>query len=135
MNAFYFSRKMAGVSSFLIVAWAVSCTLGVYIPPGPRYRCPNDSLLFHPCSCVKESDVGIYVRCENSNIASISVGLNNLATFGLPIEELTLYKCHIGKCLGCWQNCCLHNLCSSTANVCVTFSSEMLILIAYVSFL
>ncbi|XP_022909438.2 protein artichoke [Onthophagus taurus] len=73
---------------------------GEYIPPGPLYRCPKDSLLIHPCKCVEESDIGVKIRCENSNLGSMSVGLNNLATFNLPIEELTLYKCHIARLFG-----------------------------------
>lgn len=70
---------------------------GVYIPPGPLYRCPKEKLLLHPCSCDVESDQGIYVSCNNTNLASMSVALNNLATFRLPIEKLTIYKAHVGK--------------------------------------
>lgn len=82
---------------FILQIWTCGVVLGIYIPPGPQYRCPDNKILLYPCTCVKETDVGIYIRCENTNLASISVGLNNLATFRLPIEELTLYKCHISK--------------------------------------
>ena len=41
--------------------------------------------------------MGIEVLCENTNLASMSIGLNNLATFKLPIEKLTISKCNIGK--------------------------------------
>lgn len=68
-----------------------------YIPPGPFYRCPKEHLLLHPCTCDKESDNGITVSCNNTNLASMSIALNNLATFRIPIEKLTLYKCNIGK--------------------------------------
>lgn len=71
--------------------------LGEYIPPGPAFRCPKDKYLLHPCSCDIESDVGITVSCNNTNLASMSVALNNLAAFKLPIEKLTIYKCHIGE--------------------------------------
>jgi hypothetical protein len=70
---------------------------GGYIPPGPLYRCPKESLLLHPCTCDIESDQGIYVSCNNTNLASMSVALNNLATFRIPIERLTIYRGNIGK--------------------------------------
>jgi hypothetical protein len=70
---------------------------GGYIPPGPLYRCPKESLLLHPCRCDIESDQGIYVSCNNTNLASMSVALNNLATFKIPIERLTIYRGNIGK--------------------------------------
>ncbi|KAJ8983100.1 hypothetical protein NQ317_001843 [Molorchus minor] len=71
-----------------------------YVPPGPLYRCPKEKLLLHPCTCDVESDEGISVSCNNTNLASMSIGLNNLATFKLPVEELLIYKCHIGRLYG-----------------------------------
>ncbi|CAH2988165.1 unnamed protein product [Chilo suppressalis] len=63
-----------------------------YIPPGPAYACPKDSdkLLIHPCVCEKGSDLGLYVRCENTGLAIMSVGLGNLAGLGLPVEKLEI---------------------------------------------
>lgn len=52
-----------------------------------------------PCECTKESDAGIYVRCENTNLASLSVGFNNLVQHNSTIEELTINKCHMGSFL------------------------------------
>nr|XP_023012445.1 toll-like receptor 7 [Leptinotarsa decemlineata] len=75
-------------------------TVAEYIPPGPLYRCPKETLLLYPCTCDSESDNGITVSCNNTNLASMSIGLNNLATFRLPIEKLTIYKCHIGRLYG-----------------------------------
>lgn len=83
---------------YTLALWLLSIASCEYIPPGPAYRCPKDALLLHPCSCDSESDFGITVSCNNTNLASMSVGLNNLATFQLPIERLTIYKCHIGEC-------------------------------------
>ncbi|CAG9858326.1 unnamed protein product [Phyllotreta striolata] len=82
----------------ILLLWEI--ILGEYIPPGPKYRCPKDKLLLHPCTCDIESDNGIYVSCNNTNLASMSIGLNNLATFDLPIEKLTIYKCSIGRLFG-----------------------------------
>lgn len=78
---------------FLTAVYLVTCE---YIPPGPLYRCPKENILLHPCTCDNESDQGIYVSCNNTNLASMSVALNNLATFKLPIEKLTINRCHIG---------------------------------------
>lgn len=69
---------------------------GEYVPPGPLFRCPKEFLLLHPCTCDVETDQGLFVSCNNTNLASMSVALNNLATFQLPIEKLTIFKCHIG---------------------------------------
>lgn len=52
--------------------------------------------MIFPCECTKESDAGISVRCENTNLASLSVGFNNLVQYNTPIEDLTINKCHIG---------------------------------------
>jgi len=51
----------------------------------------------YPCECVKGSDNGLYIRCENANLATLSVALQNLASFEMPIEELTIYKGHFGS--------------------------------------
>ncbi|XP_060534843.1 toll-like receptor Tollo isoform X1 [Cylas formicarius] len=71
-----------------------------YIPPGPLYRCPNEPLLLHPCTCDAETDQGLYVSCNNTNLASMGVALNNLATFELPVERLILNGCHMARLFG-----------------------------------
>lgn len=50
-----------------------------------------------PCKCLKGSDIGLYVHCENSNLASLSVAFKNLVTSQSPIEELIITKSHIRK--------------------------------------
>ncbi|XP_012289088.1 protein artichoke [Orussus abietinus] len=74
--------------------------MGVYVPPGPRYKCPRESIYIFPCTCIHGGDKGLYVRCENANLASLSLGLINLGNDGAPIEELTLYKCNIARFYG-----------------------------------
>lgn len=86
-------------AAVLLMALLQGYAKSEYIPPGPRYRCPKDIYYLSPCTCDQESDVGIMVSCKNTNLAKMSVGLNNLAEFKLPIEKLTLYKCNIGKYL------------------------------------
>ncbi|XP_034243002.1 chaoptin, partial [Thrips palmi] len=69
-----------------------------YIPPGPRYRCPTASL--YPCSCLAGGDQGLLVRCHNTNLATLSVGLQQVARLGLPIERLSVVGCNIGRLYG-----------------------------------
>lgn len=71
--------------------------MGGYVPPGPRFRCPNEPKYIYPCACARGSDRGLYIRCENTNLASLSLAFSNLGNEGAPIEELVLYKCNIGK--------------------------------------
>lgn len=78
----------------------VASVAGEYIPPGPRYRCPENPIMLYPCQCVGGGDDGLKARCENSNLASMSVGLSNLASLNMPIETLTFYKCNIGRLYG-----------------------------------
>lgn len=77
--------------------------MGGYVPPGPRFRCPKESKYVYPCVCVRGSDRGLYVRCENTNLASLSLAFSNLGNEGIPIEELVLYKCNIGKLARCFS--------------------------------
>lgn len=69
----------------------------VYIPPGPRYECPKDGTYIYPCSCVKGADSGLFINCENTNLASLSLAFANLGNEAKPIEELVIQKCDIGK--------------------------------------
>ena len=62
-----------------------------------RYRCPNNAAYLHPCTCEGGSTEGIVMRCENTNLASIALGLANVR---LPIQELTLYRCNMRKLFG-----------------------------------
>ncbi|CAG5092043.1 Similar to atk: Protein artichoke (Drosophila melanogaster) [Cotesia congregata] len=73
---------------------------GGYIPPGPRYTCPKDHFYIYPCECLRGSDSGLFIRCENTNLASLSLAFANLGNEAAPIEELTLYKCNIARFYG-----------------------------------
>ncbi|GJQ76084.1 hypothetical protein Trydic_g1836 [Trypoxylus dichotomus] len=100
ISAVHFPTTMRTATCLLRLTVILGLAVAEYIPPGPKYRCPKELLLLHPCKCESESDVGITVLCENTNLASMSVGLNNLATFKLPIERLTISKCHISRLYG-----------------------------------
>lgn len=84
------------LSPLLLLGMALS-VMGGYVPPGPRFRCPKDAIYIYPCACLRGSDRGLYVRCENTNLASLSLAFANLGNEGMPIEELVLYKCNIGE--------------------------------------
>ncbi|XP_018333196.1 toll-like receptor 7 isoform X1 [Agrilus planipennis] len=75
-------------------------SMGGYIPSRPRYGCPEDTLLLHPCECISESDVGISIKCENTNLAQAGVALNNLATLRVPIQMMYIRKCSISRLFG-----------------------------------
>lgn len=70
-----------------------------YIPPGPAYPCPKDTdrQLLYPCTCQQGTDDGLFIKCENTGLAIMSVGLGNIAGLGLPIERLEIRECKIGK--------------------------------------
>lgn len=77
-------------------------TDGEYIEPGPKYRCPKlgslSELALHPCRCVGDSDNGLALHCENSNLATLSVGISNIASLGnVVVDNLTISSCNIGK--------------------------------------
>ncbi|XP_066596198.1 protein artichoke [Prorops nasuta] len=74
--------------------------MGGYVPPGPRFQCPKESIYIYPCTCLRGSDNGLYIHCENTNLASLSLAFANLGNEGLPIEELILYKCNIERFYG-----------------------------------
>lgn len=84
------------LSPLLLLGMALS-VIGGYVPPGPRFGCPKDPIYIYPCTCLRGSDRGLYIRCENTNLASLSLAFTNLGNEGMPIEELVLYKCNIGE--------------------------------------
>ncbi|KAL6443741.1 hypothetical protein ACFW04_001670 [Cataglyphis niger] len=83
----------------LLLGMALS-VIGGYVPPGPRFGCPKDPIYIYPCTCLRGSDRGLYIHCENTNLASLSLAFTNLGNEGMPIEELVLYKCNIVRFYG-----------------------------------
>ncbi|XP_049882964.1 chaoptin [Pectinophora gossypiella] len=95
----HYPTKM--VTIFFILA-TLAFSNSEYVPPGPKYPCPKEtdkSLLF-PCVCEKGTDTGLIVRCENTGLAALSVGLGNIAGLGLPIERLLFKECKISHLYG-----------------------------------
>lgn len=86
----------------LVLIFYVYYTDGEYSEPGPKYRCPKigslSELALHPCRCVADSDNGLALHCENSNLASLSVGFSNVASLGdVVVDNLTISSCNIGN--------------------------------------
>ncbi|XP_017761511.1 PREDICTED: toll-like receptor Tollo [Eufriesea mexicana] len=88
------------ILSPLLWILVLHAVMGGYVPPGPRFRCPREPKYIYPCECVRGSDRGLYIRCENTNLASLSLAFSNLGNEGMPIEELILFKCNIGRFYG-----------------------------------
>merc|ERR1712172_365545 len=68
---------------------------GQWVDPPPKYDCPKRPL--YPCQCIKGSEEGVYVHCNNTNIASLSVGLRQIRTL---IHTLTIDNCNMEKIYG-----------------------------------
>ncbi|KAJ1526791.1 hypothetical protein ONE63_008362 [Megalurothrips usitatus] len=85
-------------AALLLLLAAVAVARAEYIPPGPRYRCPQASL--YPCSCLAGGDQGLQVRCHNTNLATLSAGLLQVAKMNTPIERLHVTGCNIGRLYG-----------------------------------
>ena len=61
----------------------------------PAFQCPEFGL--YPCLCTGESDEGIVVKCENTNLASMAVGLTQAK---VKMANLTISNCNIEKLYG-----------------------------------
>lgn len=81
----------------LISATICTSAYSEYIPPGPKYQCPKNKAQLFPCECVEPGDRGVSIVCENTNLASLSVGLKNLANENLFVEKLNISRCNLGK--------------------------------------
>ncbi|XP_055919385.1 chaoptin [Eupeodes corollae] len=93
-----FSYHCALFATFLVYLQIQRCT-SVYHEE-PKYKCPERAQLIYPCYCEKGSDDGISVRCENVNLATLSVALQNLGALSPLIFELTIYKGKIARLYG-----------------------------------
>ncbi|KAG7166922.1 toll-like receptor Toll6-like 3 [Homarus americanus] len=83
------------------VTWTLLVVIGLFYvvtaEEETKFKCPTSAKYFFPCFCTRGGENGIFLRCENTNLASVAVGLANVR---LPIEELHLYKCNFKKLYG-----------------------------------
>ncbi|KAI8126994.1 hypothetical protein FF38_08671 [Lucilia cuprina] len=87
-------------SLLLFVLSFTTFTEAVYVYGEPKYKCPAKPKLIYPCQCLKGSDIGIYVTCDNTNLATLSVAMLNLAALQLPVEHLTINKANFERIYG-----------------------------------
>ncbi|XP_073844733.1 insulin like growth factor binding protein acid labile subunit convoluted [Musca autumnalis] len=88
------------LGSLLILLTISHQVNSVYVYGEPKYKCPARPKLIFPCVCYNNTDIGIYVRCDNTNLATLSVAMQNLAALELPVEELTINKGHFERLFG-----------------------------------
>lgn len=79
----------------LNLATVVKGQTSEWVEPPPKYDCPKRPIF--PCHCLEGSEEGIYVQCNNTNIASLAVGLRQVKTL---IHTLTLEDCNMEKMYG-----------------------------------
>lgn len=53
-------------------------------------------MTIHPCKCIKATALGLTIECENTNLASLSVALANIAELEAPLENLLIDKSNFG---------------------------------------
>lgn len=87
----------------LTVLWGTS-----EVTAESKFECPPTIKYFFPCNCTGGGERGLFITCDNTNLASIAIGLANIR---LPVEELRMYKCHFKKLYGdIFNNVILINL-------------------------
>lgn len=80
---------------FLLFWFAVG--QAVYIPPGPKFPCPPQANFLYPCKCTRGTDTGISIFCNNTNLASLSIALSNVASIEAPIDAMTISSGRFSK--------------------------------------
>ncbi|KAL9918993.1 insulin like growth factor binding protein acid labile subunit convoluted isoform 1-T3 [Glossina fuscipes fuscipes] len=93
-------NKTLTFTLFVVLAMCGYVIGSDYVYGQPKYKCPIRSKVVYPCRCIKGSDVGVYVVCDNTNLATLSVALQNLAALELPIEHLTINKGYFERFYG-----------------------------------
>ncbi|CAH0383315.1 unnamed protein product [Bemisia tabaci] len=84
----------------VLIGTLVHLGINEYIPPGPKYPCPTRRTYLHspeydPCHCKSGSDAGLFIECENTNLANLAFSLSSFAAFDSPIEELKISRANI----------------------------------------
>nr|ATU82741.1 secreted Chaoptin-like protein [Pristhesancus plagipennis] len=84
----------------IVLSFLINAALCGYIPPGPKYPCPENPSLFYPCKCTSGSDLGLEIYCGNSNLASLSIAFTNIAALRSPLEKLTIAAAKFSRLYG-----------------------------------
>ena len=105
-NHFYFALKsywhkntvylLGGIRYYYYIFFYFSgFVFGQWIETPVKYSCPRRQL--YPCNCTSESDDGVQIKCNNTNIASLAVGLGQVRTL---IYKLDISECNMEKLYG-----------------------------------
>lgn len=81
----------------LLLLYGVRFSPAEYIPPGPAFQCPANQFSIYPCNCTSGGERGLQIECENTNLASLSVGLINVGNLDTRVEKLLITRCNIGE--------------------------------------
>ncbi|XP_059226145.1 protein artichoke [Stomoxys calcitrans] len=101
MRADMIAKALLALSSVALILLSITHEVkSEYVYGEPKYKCPSRPKLIYPCVCFNNTDIGIYVRCDNTNLATLSVALQNLAALDIPIEELIINKGHFERLFG-----------------------------------
>lgn len=83
-------------SIILAVLFALQLTSATYYIDIWASKCPDGLDKILPCYCVSRKDYKLVIECESSNLASLSLALNNLASLEYLVDKVTIkkYKLH-----------------------------------------
>lgn len=83
----------------ILMVTFTTLTQGVYIPPGPKYKCPERNVIW-PCLCISTSDDGVVIRCEQVSLATLAAALTYPRVQRIPIQVLELVELNTEKLYG-----------------------------------
>ncbi|ODN04661.1 Insulin-like growth factor-binding protein complex acid labile subunit [Orchesella cincta] len=87
------------VIATLVLGFLTVSTLAGYIPPGPKYKCPDRNLIW-PCVCPSTSDDGLTLKCEEVSMATLAAAMAYARTTVTPIESLQIFNLNTEKLYG-----------------------------------
>lgn len=82
-----------------LVTFLAITTRGEYIPPGPKYKCPERAQIW-PCLCLATSDEGITMKCEQVSMATLAAAMAFPRVKQIPIVFLEIIELNTEKLYG-----------------------------------
>lgn len=80
-----------------MITYVIFAIFAVNIALSDRILCPPNQFFIYPCKCVRDGDRGVYIVCDDANLAMLSLGLANVK---LPIESLVISNATIARLFG-----------------------------------
>ncbi|CAL8085006.1 unnamed protein product [Orchesella dallaii] len=90
--------RYLSVITVLLTCLTVS-VLGGYIPPGPKYKCPDRNVIW-PCLCLSTSDDGVFLKCEEVSMATLAAAMSYCRATQTPIQSLEILNLNTEKLYG-----------------------------------